>query len=243
VNERLLGGNMNSVVRDGDTVRRVTGAWTPTIHRYLDHLARGGIDWIPRPLGVEGDREVVSFVEGDVPLYPLPEWVWTDDALADAAQRLRALHDASIGFDVDGAVWQLPAREPIEVICHNDFAPHNLAFDRGRIVGAIDFDTSSPGPRIWDLAYLATRMVPLTTERHAGAAGEDQWQRRIQLMLDAYGSDIHWRDVMRAAVARLQEEAVFTRAKAHELDKPELLDHVALYDRDAAYLEGGLASL
>ena len=40
---------------------------------------------------------------------------------------LRELHDATGGFDRAGRVWALPAREPAEVICHNDFAPYNLA--------------------------------------------------------------------------------------------------------------------
>jgi Ser/Thr protein kinase RdoA (MazF antagonist) len=227
---------MNAVVRDGDTVRRVAGAWTPTIHRYLDHLAARGIDWIPRVIGVEGDREILSFVHGDVPLYPLPDWVWTDDALADAARKLRALHDASPDFDLAGAIWQWPVSEPFEVICHNDFAPHNLAFTDGRVTGAIDFDLCAPGTRLSDLANLATRMVPLTTERHPGAVGEEQWQRRIQLLLDVYGSEIDWVEVVRAAVVRLEHEAEFTRTKAEELGKPELQGHAVLYDRDAAYL-------
>ncbi|WP_113717935.1 phosphotransferase [Arthrobacter dokdonensis] len=66
----------------------------------------------------------------------------------DGARKLRRLHDASIGFGLDGAVWQSPAKVPAEVICHNDFAPHNLAFDDGMPVGAIDFDMCSPGPRL-----------------------------------------------------------------------------------------------
>jgi aminoglycoside phosphotransferase (APT) family kinase protein len=234
---KLPGGNMNSVVRDGDTVRRTTGAWTPTIHRYLDHLAAAGIDWIPRAIGIEGESEILSFVEGDVPLYPLPEWVWTDDALADAGGHLRAIHDASIGFDARDAIWQWPSSEPYEVICHNDFAPHNLVFQNGRLIGAIDFDLCAPGPRISDIANLATRMVPLTSELHAGAVRDDQWQRRIQLVLDAYGSEIHWDDVVRAAVPRLREEADFTRALARQSGKAGLLDDAALYERDAVYLE------
>ncbi|MFT4233931.1 MAG: hypothetical protein QM607_02855 [Microbacterium sp.] len=37
----MAGGNMNSVVRDGDAVIRTGGAWTPTVHRYLRYLAQG----------------------------------------------------------------------------------------------------------------------------------------------------------------------------------------------------------
>jgi Ser/Thr protein kinase RdoA (MazF antagonist) len=71
-----------------------------------------------------------------------------------------------VDFELGGAVWQLPARIPNEVICHNDFAPHNVAFLDGATVGAIDFDMCSPGPRLWDLAYFASGTSP--TCRHGG---------------------------------------------------------------------------
>ena len=32
--------------------------------------------------------------DGDVPLYPLPDWVWSDATLMDGARRLRELHAA-----------------------------------------------------------------------------------------------------------------------------------------------------
>jgi Ser/Thr protein kinase RdoA (MazF antagonist) len=140
-------------------------------------------------------------------------------------------------------MWQWPAGEPEDVICHNDFAPHNLAFTAGRVTGAIDFDLCAPGPRISDLANLATRMVPLTSEVHEGAVREDQWQRRIQILLAAYGSVIAWADVVRAAIPRLREEARFTRALAAADVKPGLLDDAERYERDVLYLQRFLARL
>jgi len=134
---------MNAVVRQGDTVLRIAGPWTPTVHHYLEYLLFAGIDWAPRALGIEHDRERLSFVKGEVPVYPLPDWVWSETVLEEGARRLRELHDASIGFGFDGAVRQAPAKVPAEVICHNDFAPHSLAFTDGKIVGAIDFDMCS----------------------------------------------------------------------------------------------------
>ncbi|MEJ1229585.1 MAG: phosphotransferase [Galbitalea sp.] len=134
-------------------------------------------------------------------------------------------------------MWQLPVHEPVEVICHNDFAPHNLAFVDGAIAGVIDFDTSSPGPRIWDIAYLATRIVPLTRDHPDGSPGEDRSERRIQLLLDSYGSPATVAEVVRVAIVRLRELAIFSRAKADELDKPNLRADAAGYDRDADHLE------
>ena len=227
---------MNAVRRQGDTVVRTAGAWSPTIHRYLRHLAAAGIDWIPKPVSIGPDYEVLSFVEGEVPLYPLPDWVWTDDALTDAAQRLRTLHDASLGFDTEGAIWRVPPHGPVEVICHNDFAPHNLAFENGLVVGVIDFDTCSPGSRMWDVAYLATRMVPLTAAPPVGAPAEHRTRDRVQLLLDAYRSDADWAEVLRVAIVRLRDLGAFTVELAAESSQPHLLEHAAGYERDAAHL-------
>jgi len=235
---RLSGGNMNDVEREGDTVLRTGGPWTPTVHRYLSYLAMAGVSWAPRPLGIEGDRERLSFVHGDVPLYPLPGWVWSESVLREGAARLRQLHDASIGFGLDGAVWQSATKVPSEVICHNDFAPHNLAFVDGDIVGAIDFDMCSPGPRLWDIAYFATRAVPLTAVTPDGAPGIDHARERVALILAAYGSDATFSDVVRVAIIRLHDLGGMSRDKAVELGKPHLLDEADEYDRDAVYLEG-----
>ncbi|GGF01429.1 phosphotransferase [Mycetocola zhadangensis] len=239
----LPGGNMNAVTRIGDTVQRVAGPWTPTVHRYLRYLERNGIDWAPQPIRADETAEILSFIEGDVPLYPLPGWVWHDDVLVDGARKLRQLHDASIGFGLDGAVWQSPTKVPSEVICHNDFAPHNLAFaPDGSIVGAIDFDMCSPGPRLWDIAYFATRTCPLTQHPPEGAPGADDAIRRIELILTSYETDATWRDVLRVAATRLWDLAEMSIEKADELFKPELRAEAVAYERDAQYLASILKS-
>ena len=159
--EVLTGGNMNRVVRVGDTVRRPAGACTPTIHRLLSYARERGASFAPEPLGYdELGREILTFIAGDVP-HEMPEWVWSEVVLVDAARALRKWHDATSGFDLVGAEWNLDAHEPAEVICHNDFAPYNCVFRDGRFAGAIDFDVCSPGPRLWDISYTAYRYVPL----------------------------------------------------------------------------------
>jgi hypothetical protein len=188
--EPLTGGNTNIVERVGDTVRRTGGPWTPTVHTLLDHLRARGIDWLPRPLGVDDSgRELLTFLPGTVPQYPMPDWVWADDRLVVAGRMLRAFHDASVGFDPSGP-WQMQAHEPPDVICHNDFAPYNFVFDGDhRLVGVIDCDLASPGPRVWDLAYLAYRLVPLTNPgNHDGLPSAlPERARRLALVADAYG--------------------------------------------------------
>ena len=60
-------------------------------------------------------------------------------------------------------------------------------------------------------------MVPLAADHSDGSPGKDQSRRRIQLMLDAYGSDSQWVDVIRVAIVRLRDLAAFSVAKADEL--------------------------
>jgi hypothetical protein len=239
---RLPGGGMGGAVRSGDTVRRAAGPWTPTVQRLLAHLRAAGVPGVPAPLGVDDrGRDVTGLVPGDVPAYPLPDWLWRDHVLADAAALLRRVHDASASFDRAGAVWRLPAREPAEVICHSDSSPDNLVFRDGRLVALIDWDTAAPGPRVWDLAYLAYRLVPL------GPAGADprpvpldERRRRLDLLCRAYGG-VAPREVLDVVPVRLRTLARFTRDRAD--GDARLLGHVALYLDDAAWVESRAAAL
>ena len=43
-------------------------------------------------------REILTFIAGEVGAYPLPASMWSDEALAGAAQLLRRLHDATLGY-------------------------------------------------------------------------------------------------------------------------------------------------
>ena len=229
---------MSTVLRVGETVERTAGPWTPTVHRLLAHLPTRGIDWAPRPLGRTTDgREVLTFVPGQVPHYPLPDYVWDDANLTEAARRLADLHDATSTFDRTDAIWQLPGREPAEVVCHNDFAPYNLAFTAGRVTGAIDFDTCSPGPRIWDVAYLAYRMVPLTHPGNTDAPVTSiaERRRRIALACRAYGPGPAPSALLPVVIDRLLDLAEFTERRA-SAGATHIGGHGALYRRDAAWV-------
>lgn len=239
---RLPGGGMGGAVRAGDTVRRAGGPWTPTVQRLLAHLRAAGVPGVPEPLGVDDrGRDVTGLVPGEVPAYPLPAWVWHDDVLADAAALLRRVHDASASFDRTGATWRLPEHDPAEVVCHSDTSPDNMVFRDGRPVALIDWDTAAPGPRTWDLAYLAYRLVPL------GPAGADavpvplaERRRRLELLCREYGG-VRPRDVVPVVPVRLRELARFTRSRADGDER--LLGHVGLYLDDAAWVEARAAQL
>ncbi|MGW5160943.1 phosphotransferase enzyme family protein [Nonomuraea wenchangensis] len=207
--EELLGGSVNRVVRAGDTVRRLTGPWTPAVHALLTHLAGHGFTGAPRAHGVdEQGREILDHVPGEVPDYPLPAWALADDVLAGVARLLRDFHDATAGFPADpGLTWYFPPVSPAEVICHGDVAPYNCVFRDGRPVAFIDFDTAHPGPRVWDVAYAAYRFVPLSDPLQMDGPPVDGQARRLRLFADAYGLDPAGRealiDTARARLAHL----------------------------------------
>ncbi|OCI30677.1 phosphotransferase enzyme family protein [Oerskovia enterophila] len=241
--EVLTGGNSSTVVRSGDTVRRTAGPWTPTVHALLRHLRAHGITEVPEPLGTdEQGREVLSYLPGDVANYPLPLWVWDESVLRDAGALLRRVHDGSVGFLAAGdapapPIWQSAPHEPAEVVCHNDVAPYNLVFRDGVVVGLIDFDTASPGPRIWDLAYLGYRLAPFVADA-AGEDGSDVVGRldplaRLDALVAAYGLPFSRREVLTAMVARLEEIADFTDGRAEQTARSDFRRHAAMYRADA----------
>ena len=230
--------------RHGDAVVRPAAPWPPSVHALLAHLRARGIGWVPEPRATPpapaagaavaapaARLAAVSWVEGDVPAYPMPAYVWASAVLDRAGAMLRELHDATAGFDRSGRVWALPAREPAEVICHNDFAPYNLAFRDGLPVAAIDFEAASPGPRAWDLAYLAYRLVPLAHPSNPDLPPQPDPAARLARLCAAYGG--------------IEPQAVRTLVpgRLRELAATAPPDHAQRYRTDAAALNPELFSL
>ncbi|WP_328476560.1 aminoglycoside phosphotransferase family protein [Actinoplanes sp. NBC_00393] len=187
--EEILAGGVNQVVRAGDRVRRPTGSWSPRVHDLLRHLDR--FAGTPRFHGVTADgHEILDFLPGEVSNYPPTPAAASTSALVTAASLLRAYHDAVADFALsaprDG--WQVPAREPVEVICHGDYAPHNCVLTGDRVTGVIDFDYAMPGPRLWDVAFAAYRWVPLAAPDNSDGFGTVSSQAsRLRLFCDSYG--------------------------------------------------------
>ncbi len=232
--------------RRGDRVYRTAGPWTPGVQRLMRHLRDAGLDWVPEPFGTdELGREIVQFVPGTVPNYPMPEYVWHEQTLVDAGRMLRRLHDATVGYDDPDAAWRQPAHGPVEVICHNDVAPYNMVFREGQIVGLIDFDMASPGSRLWDLAYLAYRIAPLSAPENveAGPFGTEEQIARLQRLVDAYGIPYPLSDVLRMAQERLRDLARYSDEAAERTGNAELHDHARLYRSDVAYIEDVIGNL
>ncbi|WP_169582589.1 MULTISPECIES: phosphotransferase [Microbacterium] len=232
----LSGGNVTPVVRRGDAVHRGSGPWTPAVHRLLHALGEAGIEGVPRALGYDDlGREVLSFVPGETLADAAPAVLWSESVLLAAARLLRRLHDASVPLAADAALtWRSPRREPAEVICHNDFATYNLLVTGDALSGVIDFDFASPGPRMWDLAYFAYRIVPLAED--APAAESLDRRARLESLIAAYGARFTVQDVVAAAADRLDDLAEFTRGRFAQTERTDFLQHAAMYERDAGRL-------
>jgi len=190
-----LAGGMDpaaGVVRVGDTVRRPARATSPAMRALLRHLEAVGFEGAPRFLGVdERGRDVLTFVEGDVPLPPYPSWALTDEALVSLGGLLRRFHGATATFDQTSATgwsdeWSDPEGGP--VVCHNDLFPENVVLRGGRVVAFIDFAEAAPGRPLWDLAVACEEWAPI----HAPGSRlhhPDQLDgvRRVGLLARAYG--------------------------------------------------------
>lgn len=194
--EALEGGNLSTVVRVGDTVRRPSGPWTTAVHALLDHLAAGGFDAAPHPLGRdEKGREVLSFVPGETvgSQRPWPDWCWSDDTLIEVGRLLRRYHEAVADFvQPPGTRWRLQPRaaEPGERICHNDVAPYNLVRRPDGRLALIDWDVAGPGEPLDDLAFAACAFAPMHPDEACGPLGFHalgERPRRLRLLVESYG--------------------------------------------------------
>ncbi len=247
----LSGGNVSTVVRVGDTVRRMPGPWTPTIHHLLRYLRSHRFLGVPRPLGFdEQGREVLAYIDGEVGHYPLADYMWSGPTLVGAARFLRRFHDTTIDYvPPPDAVWQSVYPDPKrhEVICHNDFAPYNVVFRREKPKALIDWDFAGPGPRIWDVAYAAYRFIPLSWEPDIVAnrprlAEPAVRSMRLRVLGDGYGLDKHDRAALIDTVlSRLEYHCALMEDRANGGDTAfqRMIDegHLALYRRDIDALD------
>jgi hypothetical protein len=174
-----LRGGLNTVWLIDGRVHRPAGPWSSRVHALLRHVFDAGFAAAPVPFGFDSEgREVLSYVPGEVGHhFPV-----SDAAVVSAARLLRRYHDATLGF-VAGSGWQMPAIEPVEVLCHGDFAQYNLVFDGDTAVGMIDFDWARPGPRWYDVMYGVYRFAPLYPSVPVA-----QQLRGAALFYDAYGA-------------------------------------------------------
>lgn len=198
VEHPLVGGaQTEGLVRVDDTTRRPAHHRSRYVDRLLQHLADVGFAGAPRPLGYDDrGRQVLTFVEGDVP--GVAPYRLSDARIRSAATLIKNFHDAAATF-VSGAGQ--------ETVCHGDLGPHNTVFRGEYAVALIDFDVDvGPGRRVDDFAHAVWCFADLTETD----VDVTEQARRARLMCDTYGG-ITVPEVVDALIAR------FHRARAQHL--------------------------
>lgn len=183
---RLAGGDMNIVVRIGDTVRRPPEP--RGVQALLQWYEQVGFHGAPRFLGIdEQGREVLSYVEGEPAFAPVPS---SDEVVAEIGTLLRRAHDAQDGFVAPpDAAWFQQAEGDYEVIGHLDLFWTNVVFRDGRPVALIDWELAAPTSRTLEVALAATYWAGLRIDRQLIEWGIPLERRgeRLRLLCDAYG--------------------------------------------------------
>ena len=211
----LPGGiaNRGKVVRVGNTVHRPQRDTSPATHALLQHLETVGFDGAPRFLGLDvQNREILSYVPGAPALVPYPDWALTDEALISVAKLLRAYHDAVAEFDPTPYVWppSPPQSMAGQLVSHNDPNLDNIIFRDGRAVALIDFDLTSPGSRLWDVACAARLWAPLRPTAYIIDNRRGREFERLRTFVDSYGLN-------RAEKAQLLSAVVKNQAWFYQL--------------------------
>ena len=224
--EVLEGGNLSGgVVRIGDTVRRPTGAWTPSVHSLLRHLEERGFDGAPRAHGIdEAGREVLEYIDGEV-AWPAAHrrLLGSPDAVFRVGALLRAFHEAVADFDPGPrAEWRFPdmaadaerfVDERGVIVCHNDPAAWNLVIGERRWA-FIDWDVAGPRPPIWDVAYCAVGVVPIA-ESAPGWSEVVPAAERLGALSDGYQLSRDEREKLpEVIVARIESSFTHLRQRA-----------------------------
>jgi hypothetical protein len=245
--EYLSGGRENQIIRSGNVVHRPTGPYTTAVHGLLNHLHQVGFTGAPRPLGFDQNgREILTFLPGQVSNYPLTKNAASPEALTSAAGLLRAYHDAATSYIrkmPSDQTWMLPTRDPVEVICHGDYAPYNVVLNGRQAIAIIDFDTAHPGPIEWDIAYALYRWSPLKNPTNPDSLGELQTQiERARQFCGAYDLPrLRRQNLVSIMVERLQNMINFIQSQAKQ-GNPTFQAHLAAghhlsYQKDIIYLQ------
>lgn len=214
IEEVLDGGNMNVVVRVGDTVRRPLQDNSLNIHKLLKFLEDNNYNYSPKFYGIDDqNREILSFIDGIAGNDYDQEFIWSDDNLKIVASKLREFHDITEKFVPVNNKWLLSCPDKAEVICHNDFAPYNTVFKNKKAFGVIDFDTCSPGSRKWDIAYTVFSFIPLTSDKYKRGRDSEKIKRRIQLFCDTYGYD-NINEIVETSIKRIESVVCFIEERA-----------------------------
>lgn len=241
-NYELKGGRVGKIQKVKNTVVRPANVWTPTVHKFLRFINENGADFVPIPYKIDGDKEIISYIEGDVFNETLPDSFSKDNMIVSAAELLSKFHSFSQEYvkHIDNdCIWMLKPNYPIEIICYGDFAPYNTVIGNDRAIAMIDFDTIHPGSRLWDVSYGVYRWIPFTDEPNEKF---EENMRRVRLFLDVYGMETESRKkLVNVLIKRLSSLIEFVKSEsgAGNLDFQKNIEdgHLKKYIDDIQYLK------
>jgi hypothetical protein len=192
----LEGGDVNPVVRVGETVRRPPEP--PGVQALLRWYEQVGFDGAPRFLGVdERGREILTYVDGEPAFAPVP---YSDEVVASLGRLVRRAHDAQTGFvPPPDPGWS--REDPLgrsEVVGHGDLFWTNVIFRDGRPVALIDWEIARPMTRTLEVALAATYWAGLRIDSQLLEWGLplDRRGERLRLLCDSYGLDRRQRSTL-----------------------------------------------
>ncbi len=244
----------SGIIRRGDRIWRPLGAWSPAVHEYLRHLESVGFDGAPRFIGLEDDREVLTYLDGEVAADPhwhpghghrLPAYTRSDEALRATARLLRRLHDASVGFAPELTSYRSHPYPPLpgEIVCHGDLGPWNTVYRAGVPVAFIDWDAACPARPLTDLADAAWAFVPLAPAQQltkAGFADPSVMPARLASFVDAYGLTDPAAILPELIQCKLTGLDRIRQLAPHPAGAADLLEHVA---REVRWIDATLPAL
>jgi hypothetical protein len=219
----LAGGDMNLVVRVGDTVRRPPEP--PEVVELLQWYERVGFDGAPRFLGYdEQGREMLSFVEGEPAFAPVPS---SDEVVAHIGRLLRRAHDAQEGFAPAGLV-----------VGHCDLFWTNVILRDGLPAALIDWELARPVTRTLEIAMAATYWAGIRIDEQLVEWGIPLERRgeRLRILCDAYGLD-------RAQRSSLLDELVAYRRERIEQGLWRGTTPIGIIRKNLAWTEAHAAEL
>jgi Ser/Thr protein kinase RdoA (MazF antagonist) len=198
----LTGGNSTKhVIRVGETVRRARGHRAGDVADLLRYLESVGFAYAPRFLGVdEQGRDILTFIRGETTDHPSQR---AAGAYRQGGRMLRELHTVTAGHP------RLSVGN--ECIVHGDPGPFNTIFQRGWPVAFIDWDSSGPGQRLDDVAYMAWTWC---IQSQGNVPIADQ-ARHLRDLRDGYG-DVPAEELIEAIVRR--QTLIATKESANRLD-------------------------
>ncbi|MDN3681307.1 phosphotransferase [Vibrio tapetis subsp. quintayensis] len=242
----VLQGGRGGIYRNDDHVVRPALGCTGSVHDLLNFLHSHAFTCCPQPIDYNEKRERLSFVEGDTYNYPLTGPIASEMALVSGARILAHFHEVSAQFvqctELSSHTWMQPSRQPVEVICHGDFTPYNVALNGEEVVGVFDFDTAHPAPKVWDLAFSIYCWAPFKTDSYDRMGNLEQQIARAKLFCDAYQATPDQRSnlvvVMMDRLAAVVEYMKSEANKGNQAFKQNLMDgHHLAYLADINYLE------